>query len=42
MYKDILVNQHVPWVDISGNDEERLQAALAGIRHFLPNLTIHA
>lgn len=40
MYKDILVNQHVPWVDISGNDEERLQAALAGIHHFLPNLTI--
>ncbi len=40
MYKDILVNQHVPWVNISGNDEERLQAALAGIHHFLPNLTI--
>ena len=27
-YKDILVNQHVPWVDISGNYEERLQKAI--------------
>jgi NadR type nicotinamide-nucleotide adenylyltransferase len=39
MYKDILVNQHVPWVNISGNDEERLQAALDGIHHYLPNHT---
>ncbi len=39
MYKDILVNQDCPWVDISGNDEERLEAAIAGISHFLPNLT---
>jgi NadR type nicotinamide-nucleotide adenylyltransferase len=27
MYKDIMINQHVPWVDISGNYEERLQKA---------------
>jgi NadR type nicotinamide-nucleotide adenylyltransferase len=38
MYKDILVNQHVPWVDISGSDEERLKAAIDGINRFLPNL----
>jgi NadR type nicotinamide-nucleotide adenylyltransferase len=28
-YKDLLVNQHVPWVDISGSYEERLQKAIA-------------
>jgi nicotinamide riboside kinase len=27
-YKDILVNQRVPWVDINGNYEERLQKAI--------------
>jgi len=30
-YKDILVNQHIPWVDISGNYEERLQKAISVI-----------
>ena len=30
-YKDILVNQHIPWVDISGNYEERLQKAILAI-----------
>jgi NadR type nicotinamide-nucleotide adenylyltransferase len=29
IYKDIMVNQSVPWVDISGNYEERLQKAIA-------------
>lgn len=28
-YKDLLVNQHIPWVIISGNNEERLQMAIA-------------
>lgn len=28
-YKDILINQNVPWVDISGGYEERLQKAIA-------------
>jgi len=28
-YKDMLVNQHVPWVDISGGYEERVQKAIA-------------
>lgn len=27
-YKDIMVNQTTPWVDISGNYEERLQKAI--------------
>jgi nicotinamide riboside kinase len=27
-YKDIMVNQHVPWVDISGNYQERLAKAI--------------
>ena len=30
-YKDILVNQNVPWVDISGGYEERLQKAIEGV-----------
>lgn len=31
MYKDIMVNQSVPWVDISGNYEERLQKAVKAV-----------
>ena len=31
IYKDILVNQGVPWVEISGTNEERLQQAIAAI-----------
>ena len=34
-YKDIMVNQQVPWVDISGNYEERLQKAINGVKTFL-------
>jgi len=30
-YKDILVNQNVPWVDISGNYEERLEKAIKAV-----------
>ncbi len=33
-YKDILVNQDVPWVDISGSYEERLEKAIAAIKAF--------
>lgn len=29
IYKDIMVNQPVPWVDISGGHEERLQKAIS-------------
>ena len=30
-YKDILVNQNVPWVDISGNYEQRLEKAISAV-----------
>ena len=30
-YKDILINQQVPWVEISGNYEERLQKAIEAV-----------
>jgi NadR type nicotinamide-nucleotide adenylyltransferase len=31
IYKDIMINQPVPWVDISGGYEERLQAAITAV-----------
>lgn len=31
IYQDIMVHQQVPWVDISGNYEERLQKAIQAI-----------
>ena len=34
-YKDIMVNQNVPWVDISGSYEERLQKAIKAIDTFI-------
>ncbi|MFZ4057376.1 MAG: AAA family ATPase [Ferruginibacter sp.] len=34
-YKDIMINQSVPWVDISGNYEERLEKAIAAIDQIL-------
>ena len=30
-YKDIMINQNVPWVDVSGNYEERFQKAVNAI-----------
>ena len=30
-YKDIMVNQNVPWIDISGTYEQRLQKAIASV-----------
>lgn len=30
-YKDIMVNQSIPWIDISGNYEERLQKAIEAV-----------
>ena len=29
MYKDLLINQSTPWAEISGNENERLQKAVA-------------
>jgi NadR type nicotinamide-nucleotide adenylyltransferase len=31
IYKDAMVNQNVPWIDISGNYEERLKKAILAI-----------
>ena len=31
IYKDIMINQSVPWAEISGNYEERLQLAIASV-----------
>ncbi len=31
IYKDILINQHTPWVQINGSYEERLQTAISAI-----------
>lgn len=40
MYKDIVLNQPVPWVDVSGNEETRLQVAMRGIQEHLPLITV--
>lgn len=31
IYKDIMINQSVPWVDISGEADERLQKAITAV-----------
>ena len=35
IYKDIMVNQSVPWIDISGDYDERLQKAISAIDKLL-------
>ena len=35
IYKDIMINQSVPWGDISGSYDERLQKAVAAVKNFL-------
>jgi Predicted ATPase/kinase involved in NAD metabolism len=30
-YKDIMINQYIPWIDISGNYKKRLQTAISAI-----------
>ncbi len=34
-YKDIMVNQNVPWVDVSGDYDERFQKAIAAVDKIL-------
>lgn len=34
-YKDLLINQPVPWMEISGTGEERLQQAIAAVNKLL-------
>jgi nicotinamide riboside kinase len=38
-YEDILVNQAVPWVDISGNYDERLTKAIQAVNNLLQQQT---
>lgn len=41
IYKDIMINQAVPWVDISGNYEERFQRAQKAVKNLLiPQTTL--
>lgn len=35
IYEDIMINQSVPWVKISGNEEERLQKAIITTNNLL-------
>ena len=35
IYKDIMINQSVPWVDICGSHEERLQKAIMATKKIL-------
>lgn len=35
MYKDIMINQDVQWIDISGNHEKRLASAVEGVNKIL-------
>jgi NadR type nicotinamide-nucleotide adenylyltransferase len=37
IYKDIMINQEVPWAEISGNNEDRLLKAIATVDLFLKN-----
>jgi NadR type nicotinamide-nucleotide adenylyltransferase len=35
IYKDILINQSVPWLEISGNENDRLQKAILATNNLL-------
>ena len=35
IYKDLLINQHVPWVEISGNYDDRLLLAIDAVEEYL-------
>ena len=35
IYKDLLINQNTPWIEIKGSDEERLQIAIESIGQFI-------
>lgn len=37
IYKDLLVNQSTPWVEIQGNNEARLQIAIEAVNRLLSN-----
>lgn len=35
IYKDLLINQNVPWVEISGSDDDRLLSAINAVEEYL-------
>lgn len=35
IYKDLLINQNIPWVEIKGNNEARLQTAIDAVNQLL-------
>jgi len=35
IYKDLLINQTTPWIDISGNYDDRLQKAIAAVENII-------
>ena len=35
IYKDIMINQSTPWVDVSGDHDERLQKAIKAVDHLM-------
>jgi NadR type nicotinamide-nucleotide adenylyltransferase len=35
IYRDIMINQDTPWTTISGNDETRLQQAIAAVEEYI-------
>lgn len=35
IYKDIMINQSVPWVDIRGNYDQRLQTAISAVEKLM-------
>jgi len=37
IYKDIMMSQSIPWIEISGNNEERLQIAIAAVDELIKN-----
>jgi nicotinamide riboside kinase len=37
IYKDIMMNQSIPWIEIGGNNEERLQIAIAAVDELIKN-----
>lgn len=36
IYRDLLIHQHVPWIEIHGDYDERLASAIAAVNNYLP------
>jgi nicotinamide riboside kinase len=35
MYKDIMINQNTPWIEIKGENEERIQSAIEAVNNLI-------